>query len=188
MATVDDIGSPSYCWSCGTALDPDDARCTTCGRVGRMPSRAWLVAAGIAGVLQLGWSALHERSAFETLGSGLLMAGLVAGVARILDRRTVALSRPGGVGRLAGIAICVLVTAVICLPIFTNMGRDEDFSTPVLFAMSLVMMPLLIGVPAGFLIAGGSAPVSGRLCARCSTASPPMAAYCMACGDELPDD
>lgn len=187
MASVDEIGSPSYCWSCGTALEADSARCTTCGRVGRMPSRSWLIAAGVAAVLQSGWSALHGRSAFETLGTGLLMASLIAAVALILDRRTVALSRPGGVGRLAGITICVLVTAVICLPIFTNMGRDEDFSTPVLFAMSLVMMPLLIGVPAGFLIAGGAAPVSGRLCRRCSTASPPMATYCMACGEQLPE-
>lgn len=178
-------GSYSFCPTCGAASVPGETRCHGCGRMVRIPRTVWSWVVGVAGMLEAGWALLHSRSAVEVLLSAIGAVVLVGAAAWLLVSRLSRLNRRGGPSLALGAAIATLVTAVLCLPIFTAMGRD-DVSTTFAFSVTMLLMPPLIGIPAGALLARGSRThVPLRTCRHCDTYRPPDASFCPGCGREV---
>lgn len=177
-----DVGGHRFCPACGAASVVGQDRCHSCGRLVRIPSTAWIWVVLILGVLESGWAIVHARSAIEVLASGIGATTLVGVTAWILVRHLSRLNRRGGPSKTLGAVIATLVTAVICLPIFTAMDR-VDVSTAFAFSVTMVLMPPLIGIPAGLLLARGSRThVPLPTCERCRTYIAPDAAFCAGCG------
>lgn len=177
-----DDGAYRFCPACGCESDHGEDRCHHCGRLVRIPSQVWIWVVVIGGVLEASWAIVHSRSAIEIVASGVGAAALIGATAWILVGHLSRLNRRGGPSKALGAVVATLVTAVICLPIFTTMDRGDE-STTFVFSVTMLLMPPLIGIPAGILLARGSRPhVPLSACERCRSYIAPDAGFCTGCG------
>lgn len=174
----------NFCWHCGHRLADEGNRCPQCGRRARIATSVWYaIAVAVAG-FQLGWGIYHERSLVEVALTAATELVLVAAFVWLLVNYSGALNRKGRASFGLSFLVCWLLTAAICVPIFTSADRDaEEMSAGSFFATVVVFLPLLIGLVSAVPLSRGWRTNAMLVsCSRCDTNSSVRARYCMACG------
>lgn len=122
----------------------------------------------------------------ETAGTGLLELALVVGFVWLLVNYSGALNRKGGSSFGLAFVATWLLTAAICVPIFSGADRTDEESVTAFFFTVVIFLPLLIGLISAIPLSRGwrTSPTL-VVCFACGTQASLRARYCMACGAEL---
>lgn len=145
-----------------------------------------MIAGGIA-LFQLGWAINHDRSVLEVVLTAVGELALVTAFVWLLVNYSGTLNRRGGPSFRLAFAVTWLLTAAICVPIFSGADRSaEQLSTGEFFFTVVIFVPLLIGLMSAIPLSRGWR-TSGLLtvCRQCETHASIRARHCMTCGAEL---
>lgn len=175
-----------YCAVCGAPRAPADGRCRGCGALTRVSPRVWYAVTAVLGALQVGWGLAHGLGPAAAVALGVLEAGLVGAVLVLLHRRVGSLGRRGGASYPLAASFAVLTTAALCVPIYPWLAGDSGLPVTVEVLVTIVGMPLLIGLPAGLWLSRGlPTHVPSRTCGQCRLEVPLTATFCTGCGTRL---
>jgi|TARA_R100000306_G_C4344113_1_gene126742 hypothetical protein len=176
-----------FCWHCGHRLPDVGDRCPQCGRRARISASVWYVIAAAVATFQLGWAIYHDRHAFEVVSSAVAELAIVGAFVWLLVNYSGALNRKGRASFGLSFLVCWLLTAAICVPIFTGAGRGaEEMTASESFATVVVFVPLLIGLVSAVPLSRGWRTSAVLMpCHECDTNASIRSRYCMACGVSL---